>query len=95
MTLAESFERAKVVPGSLIHAAQEVSIVCRKGHADAEVIPALARKRVTHGLHAFRYEVLEDGSCVALWANDPAGTVKIKAFSSLQEASLWTPREER
>lgn len=95
MTLAESFERARVVPGSLIHAAQEVSSVCRKGHADAEIHPVLARKRLTHGLHAFRYEVLEDGSCVALWANDPKGTVRIKAFPSLQEASLWTPRSER
>jgi hypothetical protein len=48
-----------------------------------------------HGLHAYSYEELGDGSVVALWANDEAGDVKTKAFASMEEASLWTPRDER
>jgi hypothetical protein len=48
-----------------------------------------------HGLHAYRYENLDDGSCIALWSNTPDGIVKIKAFKDIQEASQWSPRDER
>lgn len=47
-----------------------------------------------HGLHAYRYEVCDDESVVALYANDESATLKMKAFPDMATASAWTPRDE-
>jgi len=49
----------------------------------------------TQGLHAYRYEVQDDGSCLAIYANDASGEIKMKAFPDIETASLWSPRDER
>jgi hypothetical protein len=67
-------------------AAKEVSAVCKRAYEQ--------HPDKTEGLHAYRYEVNKDGSCTAYWANDPTGKVKTKKFDSLEEASLWSPRDE-
>lgn len=48
-----------------------------------------------HGLHAYSYEPCSDGSIVAIWSNDTEGTIQLKAFANIEEASLWSPRDER
>lgn len=48
-----------------------------------------------HGLHAYRYEECDDGSVVALYANTKTANLKMKAFDSIEEASQWSPRNER
>lgn len=47
------------------------------------------------GFHAYRYEVCSDGSVVALYVTDESEQVQMKAFESMEEASLWSPRQER
>jgi hypothetical protein len=80
----------------------DVSDHCKRGfemlndgdipEADRE---ALAQKLEDHGLHAYRYEVMDDESVVALYANDPSGEVKFKTFEDMAQASKWSPRDER
>jgi len=48
-----------------------------------------------HGLHAYRYEEQDDGSVLAIYANDESGEIKLKAFEDIAAASLWSPRNER
>lgn len=48
-----------------------------------------------HGLHAYRYEVCDDGSVVALYANDESAKIKMRAFANMEMASAWSPRDER
>ena len=67
-------------------AALEVELVCRQAYRD--------NPGCTKGLFAYRYELQSDGSCIAFWADDPAGTVKQKGFASLADASRWSPRNE-
>lgn len=64
------------------------------GSAVMEMNP-LEHRATHHGLHAYRYEECDDGSVVALYANDADGTIKMKAFSDIDEASAWSPRDER
>jgi plasmid stabilization system protein ParE len=59
------------------------------------VIHPLHNAAKHHGLHAYRYEEQSDGSVLAIYANDEKGKIKLKAFENMQEASLWSPREER
>lgn len=47
------------------------------------------------GFHAYRYEVCSDGSVVALYVTDTEPNVQMMAFASMEEASLWSPRDER
>jgi hypothetical protein len=67
-------------------AAEEVAAVCKQAYLD--------HPERTEGLHAYRYEVQPDGSCIAYWANDPSGEVKERTFDSLATASGWSPRDE-
>lgn len=55
----------------------------------------LVHRANNHGLHAYRYEEMDDGSVVALYVNERDGNVKMKAFADIEEASLWSPRDER
>lgn len=57
----------------------------------------LARRPVM--IHAYRYEVLADGSVVALYAlesgvRESGPVVLAKAFPDMAAASRWTPRNE-
>lgn len=50
-------------------------------------------------LHAYRYEILGDGSVAAVYAIDPdiqdgVPSVKVKVFPTMELASQWTPRDE-
>jgi hypothetical protein len=55
----------------------------------------LIHREQYHGLHAYRYEQMDDGSVVALYVNDRSLEVKALAFDTLAEASAWSPRDER
>jgi hypothetical protein len=67
-------------------ASEEVAAVCKQAYLD--------HPERTEGLHAYRFEVETDGSCIAFWANDPTGEVKQKEFASLELAGKWSPRDE-
>jgi hypothetical protein len=71
-----------------------VALTDDSGNAVMEDHPLIQRAN-DHGLHAYRYEPCEDGSIVAVYANDAEGTVKMKPFDNIESASLWSPREER
>lgn len=92
---AEEIVSKGKLPKEWSDAADEVSGLCQQAHANAENDELLASKKENHGLHAYRYETCDDGSVVALYANDADGEVKMKAFSSIEEASAWSPRDER
>lgn len=94
-TSAEKAVASGKVPSNLAERAEEVSATCAQGHTDADSSEELAQKREDHGLHAYSYEQMGDGSVLALWANDADGTVQMKAFADIDEASKWTPRDER
>lgn len=55
----------------------------------------LIHREKHHGLHAYRYEPCSDGSVVAFYVNERNGAIKMKAFASIEEASQWSPRDER
>jgi hypothetical protein len=102
MSQADKIVKSGELPAKLDGAAEEVSELCQQGwsHLENEEIPEetralLQEKADNHGLHAYRYEELDDGSVVAIYANDPNGDVKFKAFDSMEEASKWSPRDER
>lgn len=98
MTKAETLEKSQKVPAELKEAADHVSEVAKNAYTALENAPENSRLRTTHenhGLHAYRYEILDDDSCIVLYANDEKGDVKIKAFSNIEEASQWTPRALR
>lgn len=95
MTTAEILEEMQDIPEDLDEAANEVSEMCKHGFVLAETNESLQERERIHGLHAYRYEEFDDGSAVALWANDPEGKVKLKAFADMKEASVWSPRDER
>lgn len=87
----------KNLPSELQEGADHVSKVCKEGFAKLESAPEddpIHTVHKNHGLHAYRYEIMPDGSSVVLYANDPAGKVKMKAFDTHEEASQWSPREE-
>ena len=99
MTEAEKAENAQLVPLHLEAAAEDVLRQIKESYksldvAEPEVLQYLLSKRDWHGFHAYRYEILGDGSVIALYALKP-GELKIKAFSDMVEASNWSPREER
>jgi hypothetical protein len=84
-TKAEQLEKSQKVPTSMRDKADEVSESCKRGYE------ANLDDRTPH---AYCFQLCDDGSAVALWANDKDGEVKIKAFSNLAEASKWSPRSE-
>jgi hypothetical protein len=99
MTEAENCEQTQLVPEGFEDAAKDVLRQIEESYnapnvAEPEVVQRLADKMEWHGFHAYRYEILGDGSVIALWSAMP-GELKIKAFSDMQEASRWSPRSER
>lgn len=102
MSQADKVVKTGELPAKFDGAVEEVSELCRQGwsHLENEEVSQdtraiLKEKAKNHGLHAYRYEELDDGSVVAIYANDPSGEVKFKAFDSMEEASAWSPRDER
>lgn len=97
-TQAERMENSGKPTAALKEAADEVSAAAKNAFEQYEASDEDDHLRFVHdnhGLHAYRYEVLDDDSVVALYANDPSGEVKVKAFESLAEASKWSPRQLR
>ncbi len=103
MNKAEEIVKEGASPKQYADAISEVSEACKRGWAfldeDSEIEPEaralLEEKAENHGLHAYRYIALDDGSVLAIFANDPSGDVKFKAFPSMDEAQEWSPRDER
>jgi len=97
-TQAEQIVESGAVPGEWEDGAEEVRAACKQAHAsldDVDVSDPVHEVAANHGLHAYRYEVCDDGSVVALWANTKRADLKLKAFENMEEASLWSPRDER
>lgn len=96
MTQAEEIVESNKFPSrEWEDGADEVSAFCQEAYRAAKNNEELAAVADNHGLHAYRYELCGDDSVIAIYANDPEGTIKLKAFPSLEEASLWSPRDER
>lgn len=102
MTDAETLLDSTEISARFSAEIQDVSETCKRQHAmlTDENIPEEDRERLEFllehsGIHAYRYEVMPDGSVIALWANDSTGEVKFKTFNDMEQASLWSPREER
>jgi hypothetical protein len=100
VTEAEKYENnSESLPEELHDAAEDVLRQIAESYnapkvAEPEILPILMNKQEWHGFHAYRYEILSDGSVVALYAMQP-DELKIKAFADMTEASKWSPRDER
>lgn len=70
-----------------------VALMDENGRAVMEDHP-LVHNAKTVGLLNYRYEQQDDGSVVALYVKGRNSTVKMKAFPNIEEASLWSPRDE-
>jgi hypothetical protein len=100
VSLAEEYEdNSEPLPEELHEAAEDVLRQIAESYkapelAEPEILQNLMDKKEWHGFHAYRYEILSDGSVIALYATEPEN-LKIKAFADMTEASLWSPRDER
>jgi hypothetical protein len=97
---AESITTEVQLPVELYPAMEEVREVCKRNFVLLETAPEETKEKLEfihehHGLHAYRYIQMSDGSILALWANDPSGDIKFKAFPNMDEATVWSPRDER
>jgi len=99
VTEAEKYEESQRPPPQCEKAAEDVlrqieesyDTVAKAEGQDKEILLDRAK---WHGIHAYRYEILDDGSVIALYSHEP-GELKIKAFDDMEDASNWSPRDER
>lgn len=70
-----------------------VALTDEQGNAVLEDHPLVHRAK-NFGLHNYRYEPCSDGSIVAVYVKGENAEVRMKAFETIEEASLWSPREE-
>lgn len=99
VTDAEKAEDFQMPPAGMEDAAEDVLRQIEASYktlddAEPEILQNLLDKQEWHGFHAYRYEIMDDASVIALYALKP-GELKIKAFPNMMEASKWSPREER
>lgn len=92
-TQAEKVVDSGKVPASLEKRADEVSEMCKAAHKFKANVPEDHIIHMKNSLHAYSYEIMDDGSVVALFANTADGKVKMLAFDDIGEASKWSPRD--
>ena len=99
-SIAENIVESRTVPAGLLPAAQAVANQLARDTYVWNNLPDDQQATRPPVLHAYQYELLGDGSCLAFYATeqdlDAAGhpVVRLKAFPSLEQASAWTPRDE-
>ena len=99
-SLAEHIVESRTVPAGLLPAAQAVANQLARDTYVWNNLPDDQQATRPPVLHAYQYELLDDSSCLAFYATeqdlDTAGkpVVRLKAFPSLELASVWTPRDE-
>jgi hypothetical protein len=95
VTVATELESSQEIPAGLTEAGMEVldrmmelqTAYNNTDDHDREVIDARG------GMHAYRYEIMEDDSVIAIWTKE-VGHLNIRAFDDMREASAWSPRDE-
>lgn len=96
MTVAAELETTQEIPASLTEAGMSVLDKMQELQTaydstddhDRYVIDARG------GFHAYRYEVMEDDSVIAIWTKE-VGHLHVRAFDDMKEASAWSPRDEK
>lgn len=108
MTKAEKIAQSGNIPSEWDESAEHVRQTCKQAfetlntgkNADGDVIEPAAMEMLQHraehhGLHAYAYQTCDDGSVVALYANTKTANLKLAAFTDMESASRWSPRDER